>query len=183
MNYSTGTASFFTYDRVAVVDYIAATYSTYMRFIFREPPLSYVSNLFALPFDIYVWYSCVGLLLLTCIAIYLVVVWEWKDPSFKEKILREANGSMRPTVADVVLLEISAITQQGSPVEPKSLSGRIATIVIFSAVIFLYTSYSASIVVLLQSTTDSIKTLEDLLNFRIKLGVEDIVYAHYYFKV
>ncbi|XP_044755166.1 glutamate receptor 1-like [Coccinella septempunctata] len=177
-----GTASFFTYDRVAVVDYIAATYKTYMKFIFRSPPLSYVSNLFALPFNIYVWYSCVGILILTCIAIYLVLLWEWKDPSFRKNFIDVGNDSMRPSVAEVVLLEISAITQQGSPVEPKSLSGRIATIIIFIAVIFLYTSYSASIVVLLQSTTDSIRTLEDLLNFRIKLGVEDIVYAHYYFK-
>ncbi|XP_045473000.1 ionotropic receptor 75a-like isoform X3 [Harmonia axyridis] len=177
-----GTASFFTYDRVAVVDYIAATYRTYMKFIFRAPPLSYVSNLFALPFSIYVWYSCVVILILTCLAIYFVVLWEWKDPHFKENFMDGANGAMNPSVADVVLLEISAITQQGSPVEPKSLSGRIATIAIFTAVIFLYTSYSASIVVLLQSTTDSIRTVEDLLNFRIKLGVEDIVYAHYYFK-
>lgn len=47
----------------------------------------------------------------------------------------------------------------------------------------LYTSYTANIVALLQSTTDSIKTLSDLLHSSITLGVLDIVYYRYFFKV
>lgn len=81
------------------------------------------------------------------------------------------------------MLEIGAISQQGTDVEPKSVSGKIATVFAFISLMFLYTSYSANIVALLQSTTDSIRTLDDLLSSRIKLGVEDIVYAHYYFSV
>lgn len=81
------------------------------------------------------------------------------------------------------MLEIGAISQQGTDVEPKSAAGRIATIFAFISLMFLYTSYSANIVALLQSTTDSMRTLDDLLSSRIKLGVEDIVYAHYYFSV
>nr|CAI5841416.1 unnamed protein product [Callosobruchus analis] len=66
--------------------------------------------------------------------------------------------------------------------EPKSISGRIATLITLLALMFLYTSYSANIVALLQSTTESIKTLEDILNSRITLGVHDVVYGHYYFE-
>lgn len=46
---------------------------------------------------------------------------------------------------------------------------------------FLYASYTANIVSLLQSTTTSITTLEDLLKSNLECGVEDIVYNRYYF--
>lgn len=48
--------------------------------------------------------------------------------------------------------------------------------------IFIYTSYAASIIALLQSTSDSIRTLADLLHSDIELGVEDIAYARPYFR-
>jgi len=47
----------------------------------------------------------------------------------------------------------------------------------------LYAAYTANIVGLLQSTTDSIRTLPALLNSPLKLGVQDVVYNRYYFKV
>ncbi|XP_011699560.1 PREDICTED: uncharacterized protein LOC105456895 [Wasmannia auropunctata] len=46
----------------------------------------------------------------------------------------------------------------------------------------LYAAYTANIVGLLQSTTDSIKTLSDLLNSPLKLGVMDVIYNRHYFK-
>lgn len=51
------------------------------------------------------------------------------------------------------------------------------------AALSLYASYTANIVALLQSTTDSIKTLADLLHSPLKLGAQDVVYSRYYFKV
>jgi hypothetical protein len=51
------------------------------------------------------------------------------------------------------------------------------------AVIFLYTSYSACIVVLLQSSTTSIRTLNDLLHSGLTLGAHDVVFNRYFFKV
>lgn len=47
--------------------------------------------------------------------------------------------------------------------------------------LFIFTSYSANIVALLQSTTKSIRNVEDLLKFKIELGVEDISYSRFYF--
>lgn len=153
-----------------------------MKFIFRAPPLSYVANVFVLPFDTWVWYSCLLLVVVTPLALYAISTWEWTEPHFQQK-LEEYPGGLRDNFGDALMLEIGGISQQGSDVEPKSISGRIATIFAFISLMFLYTSYSANIVALLQSTTDSIRTVEDLLNSRIKLGVEDIIYAHYYFKV
>ncbi|KAK9879953.1 hypothetical protein WA026_008463 [Henosepilachna vigintioctopunctata] len=175
-----GTPLFFVHDRIALVDYIASTYKTYMKFIFRAPPLSYISNIFTLPFDTYVWYACLAITLLSLISIYLVLMWEY-NASFKKECLENPQNTLRPTISEVTLFQISAIFQQGYPTEPRSLAGRITMIFIFGAVIFLYTSYSASIVVLLQSTSNDINSLEDLLNTRIELGVEDIVYSYHYF--
>ncbi|KAK9879945.1 hypothetical protein WA026_008455 [Henosepilachna vigintioctopunctata] len=175
------TPFFFVHDRIPLVDYLASTYNTYMKFMFRAPPLSYIANIFTLPFDIYVWYSCLAISLLTLISIYLVLLWEY-NASFKEDCKKNPQNTLWPTISEVTLFEISAISQQGYPTEPRSLAGRITMILIFGAVIFLYTSYSANIVVLLQSTSDSINSVEDLLTTRIELGVEDIVYAHHYFE-
>lgn len=169
-------------DRLEIVDFIAATTPTYMKFIFRAPPLSYVTNIFTLPFQSYVWYCTFALVAITFIVIYIISKWEWTDPLFKRDAAT-APYTLRPEILEVALLEIGAITQQGSDFIPKSTAGRIATIITLTILMFMYTSYSANIVALLQSTTDSIKTLDDLLKSRISLGVEDIVYAHYYFEV
>ena len=47
----------------------------------------------------------------------------------------------------------------------------------------LYAAYTANIVALLQTPTDSIKTLSDLLHSPLNLGVQDIVFNRNYFKV
>lgn len=47
--------------------------------------------------------------------------------------------------------------------------------------VFIFTSYTASIVALLQSTSKSIQTLPDLLNSNMDLGVEETPYALHYF--
>lgn len=177
-----GTPAFMTVDRIDIIDYIVATTRTNMKFIFRAPPLSYVSNVFVLPFHKTVWYACLVLILVTFLGLFLISKWEWKDPTFRS-IVEKMSGVLHSDFFDSVMFEMGAITQQGSDVEPKSVSGRIATIFIYISLMFLYTAYSANVVVLLQSTTDSISTIEDLLYSRMQLGVHDIVYAHYYFAV
>jgi len=47
----------------------------------------------------------------------------------------------------------------------------------------LYAAYTANIVALLQSPTDSIQTLSDLLHSPLTLAAEDVIYAHNMFKV
>lgn len=56
-------------------------------------------------------------------------------------------------------------------------------LVLFLALMFLYTSYAANIVALLQSSSSQIKTLDDLLHSRIAFGVHDTVFNRYYFSV
>ncbi|GLH05543.1 Ionotropic receptor 75a [Gryllus bimaculatus] len=81
------------------------------------------------------------------------------------------------------MLTLGAVCQQGSPTESRGASGRIVSFMLFVLVIFLYTSYSANIVALLQSSTSSIRTLSDLLHSRLDVGVHDMVYNRHYFKI
>lgn len=54
---------------------------------------------------------------------------------------------------------------------------------IFLTFLFLYTSYSANIVALLQSSSNQIKTLDDLLNSKLEMGTEDTPYNRHHFTV
>lgn len=47
--------------------------------------------------------------------------------------------------------------------------------------LFVFTSYTAKIVALLQSTTKSIQSLEDLLNSKMEFGVQDKPYNRHFF--
>lgn len=49
--------------------------------------------------------------------------------------------------------------------------------------VFLFTSYSANIVALLQTPSNSIKTLNDLIDSPIVVGVHNITYNHVFLKV
>lgn len=90
---------------------------------------------------------------------------------------------MRPSIGDVFLLIYGATCQQGSAVAPRSTTARVIMVVAFIILMFLYTSYSANIVALLQSPSTKIRTLKDLYDSRLKLGVDDTIYNHYYFTV
>ena len=62
------------------------------------------------------------------------------------------------------------------------MTGRIITVFLFIGIVFLYTSYTASIVALLQSTSTSIRTYKDFLHHKIALGVENQDYNMVYMK-
>ncbi|XP_049825059.1 glutamate receptor ionotropic, kainate glr-3-like [Aethina tumida] len=178
-----GTPSFITIDRLKIVDLTVSTTKTYLRFIYRDPPLTYVTNIFTLPFDTYVWYACFVVFGVVMVATYVIVYWEWKDPIFSETLnYHDFIAPLKPDISEICIAEVALITQQGTECEPKSNGGRIATFFSMLSLMFLYSAYSANIVALLQSTTDNIRTLEDIYNSRMKLGVEDIVYAHYFFE-
>lgn len=179
-----GSAIFVRKDRFSIVDYIANPTKTYARFIFLAPPLSYVSNVYTRPFDTYVWYSAFALSALVSLVLYVIVKWEWKNDFIKTKMEKRPDiAPLRANYFDVVLMEVGAICQQGAESEPASSAGRTATIFFFITFIFIYTSYSAYIVVLLQATTDSINTIDDLMNYRIELGAENTSHSRYYFLV
>ncbi|KAG5344282.1 GRID2 protein, partial [Acromyrmex heyeri] len=70
----------------------------------------------------------------------------------------------------------------GYSYEPYRIPSRIVTLMLLLTSLSLYAAYTANIVALLQTTTDSIKTLSDLLHSPLNLGVQDIVFNRNYFK-
>ncbi|KAK9879941.1 hypothetical protein WA026_008451 [Henosepilachna vigintioctopunctata] len=176
-----GTALFITVDRIAIIDYIAMTTKTRSKFVFREPKLSYVTNVFVLPFDWDVWISILGLLIIAGLVLLAIVKWEWKRNKYITMNEIEVHMELRDSVADVIFLTFGALCQQATSVVPYSMPGRITTIFLFISLMFLYTSYSANIVALLQSSSKSIQTLDDLLKSRLEVGVDDTVFNHFYF--
>lgn len=176
-----GTSLFPTEDRVVHYDYSSMITNSRTRFIFRAPPLSNVANIYYLPFHGMVWVCSGALVFISCLAIFFSYrgagVLRPEDP-IDVADATEASG-VRGT--DVVLLGIGAIAQMGSQLEAKFLSARISTVFFFIFMLFMYTSYTANIVSLLQATTKSIRTLEDLYRTKMTIGVEDTPYNRFYF--
>ncbi|XP_034234259.1 ionotropic receptor 75a-like [Thrips palmi] len=159
--------------------------------VFRQPPLAYTDNVFWLPFPDSLWYASLIMVAVCCVmavlALRLEEPFESKDEDAGlagQRRLGAGKGSrkeaMRSSFSDVFMLAFGAIAQQGSPVEARGLVGRLVTFVLFLAVLLLFTCYSASIVVLLQSASSSIRTLRDLWKSRLSVGAENMPYNVYF---
>ncbi|KAG5343575.1 GLRK protein, partial [Acromyrmex charruanus] len=178
-----GTATFLVPERIGVVQYVQLYTHTRSRFIFRRPLLSTVRNIFTLPFQRNVWIAIAVFLVLVFCLLYLSIKWEYnRDRISKSAAYWNQLNPSKPTISDNLLILLGAFSQQGYSFEPYRVSSRIVTLMLLLASLSLYAAYTANIVSLLQSTTDSIKTLRDLLNSPLKLGVQDVVYNRHYFK-
>ncbi|XP_043514657.1 glutamate receptor 1-like [Frieseomelitta varia] len=178
-----GTATFFIPQRIGVVDYIQLYTRTNAHFIFRQPLLSSISNIFVLPFQRSVWIA-IGVFLLLVLALLSVSAkWEYRrGMSANNAEYWQQFHQSELTLGDSFMVVLGAIAQQGYSYEPYRVPPRIVTLMLLIAALNLYASYTANIVALLQSTTDSIKTPADLLHSPLKLGVQDVVYSRHYFK-
>lgn len=183
---------FLTSDRIDVIDYLACTSQTRSKFVFRSPKLSFTDNVFLLPFDGYVWSCLIALLLFAALILFVASMTEWKarigmrlKPSLSNFLLTQETIKInfRKFPGESLLILYCALTQQGSSRIPSTFGSRLIIIISFIAFMFLYASYSANIVALLQSPSNKIQTLSDLLNSRLKFGVDDTIFNHFYFSV
>ncbi|XP_017770870.1 PREDICTED: glutamate receptor U1-like [Nicrophorus vespilloides] len=179
-----GTPLFVTANRVPIIDYIAMTTPTKSKFVFRQPKLSFITNVFTLPFHISVWIASIILVIITALGLYLGIKWEWykkRNVRNYEVIDHESDVELNDSIVDVMFLAFGAICQQGASAVPFTLNNRMIVLLLFTSLMFLYTSYSANIVALLQSSSTSIQTLDDLLKSRLQVGVDDTVFNRFYF--
>ncbi|XP_063369323.1 ionotropic receptor 75a-like [Cydia amplana] len=174
-----GAVLFITKERMPLVEYMSHPMASSIKFLFREPPLSYQNNLYLLPFHASVWYCIGSFVMVLIVAMYISAYWEAKKVAEEQKA--EDTTVLVPTISDVTVFVMCAISQQGSTVELKGMLGRFVILILFLVFLFLYTAYSASIVVLLQASSNQIRTLTDLLNSKLELGVEDTPYNRYWF--
>lgn len=112
-----GTVMFMTPDRVEMVEYLSMTTPTRAAFVFRAPPLSYVSNIYYLPFQFIVWICTVCLVILCTIIIYVTFRLPASDAE-KEAI----------NATDFMLMAVGSVCQMGSQLAPKILSARISIV-------------------------------------------------------
>ncbi|XP_062540770.1 glutamate receptor ionotropic, NMDA 1-like [Armigeres subalbatus] len=171
-----GTALFLTADRIKEIDYLSMTTPTRAKFIFRSPKLSFTDNVFLLPFSGTVWLCIISYIVLSAILLLTIMKVELRCTN-----VRYGNTDSRLNLMDTVLNMFGTSCQQGSYLEPKSLPAKCLILLSLIILMFLYASYSANIVALIQSPSNKIRTLEDLLNSRLETGAEDTVYNKYYF--
>lgn len=83
------------------------------------------------------------------------------------------------TTFDVISFVWGAVCQQGTHLFIPTTSGRLIVITIFLASLAIFTSYSASIVALLQSPSHLIRNIDDLLASPLKLSLQEAGYNRY----
>ncbi|XP_013169443.1 PREDICTED: uncharacterized protein LOC106119113 [Papilio xuthus] len=176
-----GSPMFFTLARLPILEFISSPVPSRSKFVFLQPKLSYENNLFILSFRHSVWYSIGAVIIFLFLALFGVTFWEWKRNDHDVGSRISEAEILRANTSDVAILIFGATCQQGSPVELKGTLGRVVLLVLFLTVLFLHTSFSANIVALLQSSSSRIRTLEDLLQSRLKFGVHDNPFNRHYF--
>lgn len=82
---------------------------------------------------------------------------------------------------DVATFVWGATCQQGTHLVVRTTSGRFVVLTIFLAALALFTSYSASIVALLQSPSKSIRTVDDLIASPLRVAIQDAGYTRFYY--
>lgn len=137
--------------------------------IFRQPPLSAITNIFILPLEIEVW-KCFGIII---VVIMVIMLTQFYHPTLRKQI----------TTFDVCTFVWGAVCQQGTHLEIPTTSGRFIVITTFLAGLAMFTSYSASIVAILQSPSHLIRDIDDLLASPLKMALQEAGYNRYNYLV
>lgn len=83
------------------------------------------------------------------------------------------------TALDILSFVWGSVCQQGTHLRIHTTSGRFIMMTISLATLAIFTSYSASIVALLQSPSHMIKTIDDLLKSPLKMALQEAGYNRY----
>lgn len=112
---------FMTEDRLPYVEYLTKTLSISFSFIFRAPPLSHVSNIYYLPFNIVVWSCAIALVIGSTILTYIVY-----------KFSKEDDANL--TTSDFFLYAVTTVCKMDPHIIPKATSTKIATVKYFDII-------------------------------------------------
>ncbi|KAF7285046.1 hypothetical protein GWI33_012351 [Rhynchophorus ferrugineus] len=148
---------------------------------FQAPPLAYYSNLFFLPFEKTVWMTFGMLVILCCIA--SKIAFDYEQKLTDNLIQNEDDAIISPSWWDVILMQIAVICQMDMYYQPKNLSGKMAAFIILILSTFLFTAFSARIVLLLQSHTDDIKNMDDLVSAKYVIVLQDTPFNKFFVMV
>ncbi|KAJ4439298.1 hypothetical protein ANN_07420 [Periplaneta americana] len=149
------------------LDYAGESSSYKLSFKFLKPSLSEVSIIYTLPFSRSVWITYMSMVAVLAVALYVT-----------EKLERYMNPREEPPLVfgDAALNSLAIVCAEGTPRSPDNMSSRIVFLFLLLLALFLTTSYSAIIVSLLQTPSDAINTLTELLDSPFKLSMRNISY-------
>ncbi|XP_046386314.1 glutamate receptor ionotropic, kainate glr-3-like [Ischnura elegans] len=178
------TGMLFKADRMMVMDYIGETYHFRATILFRQPSLASVTNIFLQPFSSGVWMCALIMFSIKVVALTVEMKLEWqcqKDGNCRK--MRHLKPKKDPNDwGEVVMMVIGAVCQQGFYSPPSSLSARITFLVLWMASLFLFTSYAANVVALLQTPSHLVQSLSDLIKVPMEVGIQDVIYNRVYFR-
>lgn len=117
-----GTITFFSPERVLLVEYVSMTIRTNAYFVFRRPPLTSTSNIYSLPLSATVWICSVLLVVLSTAVIYIT-------HRYSISMAADPNEPQSTPISDFILAAVCAICQKGSEFEPKQISTQISKVV------------------------------------------------------
>ncbi|RVE45316.1 hypothetical protein evm_010021 [Chilo suppressalis] len=164
------TSMFMRADRMRVLHFSAETVELRGAFIFRQPSQSSVSNVFLLPLSRGVWASAMAVF----VAAGALLAALSRRPTH--------HSTLQPlTVAECFTFTIGTVCQQGSHLSPNVVSVRVVMLFTLLSSLFVFTSYSAKIVAILQTPSDAIQTIDDLTRSPMALGVQETTYKRVYF--
>lgn len=100
------------------------------------------------------------------VIVFLVMLCQIMHPIMRQRI----------TSYDMGTFVWGVVCQQGSDLKISNASGRVVVFTTFLAFLALFTSYSANIVGLLESPSDLIKTVDDLIESPLMLSIQETTY-------
>ncbi|KAL0271195.1 UNVERIFIED_CONTAM: hypothetical protein PYX00_008366 [Menopon gallinae] len=165
--------------RLEILQYVAYGLKIRLPFIFLSPQLSYNNNVYLLPFGMDVWYCTLALFVSFVIILRFIAVYE--EGIIDDVPITAVKKPVSKSWSDVIMMNIGTICQQDIYMEPKSAGGRVVLLQMKITILFLMVSYSAAILVLLQTPDRSIKDLMSLYKSNLKLGVHNTPYNRFYF--
>lgn len=92
-------------------------------------------------------------------------------------------ATLRPQIGESWIVLFGATCQQGSAAVPRTPVARMLMVLSFISLMFLFTSYSANITVLLQSPSNKIKTIPQLMESGFVMAIHNNSWNNLYFKV
>ncbi|XP_069704780.1 ionotropic receptor 75a-like [Periplaneta americana] len=150
-----------------IIDYSGESGLYEGTFMFLEPSLSEISNIYTLPFSRAVWLAYFVIMTIFTVAMYV-------SQNAEDRLLNSKQAEP-VTMIESIFTSIAVICQEGATRDPKIFSFRILFLSFLMLSLFVTVSYSAIIVSLLQTTSSAIQTFKDLLDSPFKMSMKDFV--------
>ncbi|KAK9882130.1 hypothetical protein WA026_018971 [Henosepilachna vigintioctopunctata] len=155
--------------RLGFHDYFNPMYKFSTVFIFRNRGGHCLwQNEFLKPFSTGVWISMFIILLLISISIKVI---NWTEVKYLKSICSYS-------LVSTILITISILCQQGSPILPRYITSRFVLFVVLTLSFILYNYYTSSIVsALLNTKPKELTTFRDLIRTGLQLGIQMAPYT------